>query len=600
MNRTTSEALELSPIDCALAELLARKAPPAHRSVVERTAALLSRERGSGHACIDLRRWAGEPFGEDHGFRFPQAGAWRDALLASGLASDGTELAPFVVDHAARCYLYRYWQAERRVGASILERAAERAADIDPAAAAATFRALFPPPASGAAPDLQAVAAASVLLHRLSVVSGGPGTGKTTTVARMLAVLLSLRPEARIALAAPTGKAAARLTESIRTQLSGLPEAVREPLAALEARTIHRLLGFALRGGRVAYGRERPLPFDVVVVDEASMIDLLLMDALLAAVPADARLVLVGDKDQLASVEAGFVFGDVCEAAAAGHDGYSREFAARVGELAGQSVPVADGAGALRDAAVELRYSWRFAAQKGIGRLAEAVRAGDADAALAALEDPALEDVRRIEPPADLDAFIALVATEIDAVARAASAEEALRALGAIRVLCATNRGRFGVASLNAIVERHLARSGHSTTAAWYQSRPLLVTRNDYSVNLFNGDIGVCFPDERGEMRAWFPVAGGLRSIATAKLPAHETAWAMTVHKSQGSEFDRVLLVLPEETSPLLTRELFYTAVTRARRDVLVVGSPDVIRAAVATRAERASGLRDYLRNPAV
>jgi exodeoxyribonuclease V alpha subunit len=632
-------AAELGAIDVQLAALLRRLARAEHADVVELTAALVSRERDRGHPCIDLARWAGRPIAERAAQpagacgdasvaalpALPPFDEWVRTLRASGLAGTGETPTPLVVDAAGRCYLHRYWSAERRLARRVAELAAS-APDFDAAPFAPLFRDLFPPP-EDAETDWQAVAAAAVLRGRLAVIGGGPGTGKTTTVARMLALLAARDPAIRIALAAPTGKAAARLTESIRAQAGGLRAGgdVRALLLGVEARTLHRLLGFLPSTGAFRHDARRPLACDVLVVDEASMIDLLVMDALLDAVPPHARVVLVGDKDQLASVEAGFVFGDVCEAAnsASYSDAFARDFAALSGRRAdfrdvrGRTVTAAAtgtrtvgatarapsraeaapsaGAGRLRDSAVELQVAWRFRDKPGIGAIAAAVRAGDADRALAVLADPAAADVRGAELPAAPDSLVASVGEALEAVAGADGAEEALERLARVRILCAANAGRWGVESLNRIAERRLADAGHATTERWYRGRPVLVTRNDYAVALFNGDVGVCMPAEDGRMRVWFAGASGVRSVSPAKLPEHQTAWAMTVHKSQGSEFDRVVLVLPDRDSPLLTRELVYTAVTRARGDVAVFAPHAILRAAIARQTERVSGLRDLL-----
>jgi exodeoxyribonuclease V alpha subunit len=375
----------------------------------------------------------------------------------------------------------------------------------------------------------------------------------------------------------------------------------------------------------------------VLVVDEASMIDLVLMEALLAALSPHARLALVGDKDQLASVEAGFVFGDLCEAAGgadersaearayyralSAHDLESSGDAAvsgdgsdtkeRSGERAEENVGhggravvlpgPAPGAAAgtmlarLADVAVELEVAWRFRDRPGIGALAAAVRVGDVERTLAVLADDALAEVRREDLPAGPHEVVAAISDALEAVVSAERVEDALARLANVRILCATNRGPSGVETLNRAVERRLADLGHSTAQPWYRGRPVLVTANDYASDLFNGDVGMCFPDDEGAAAVWFAGARGLRAVAPAKLPPRETAWAMTVHKSQGSEFERVMVVLPARDSPLLTRELIYTAVTRARADVTVLADPDVLRAAVERRAERVSGLRDLL-----
>ena len=302
------------------------------------------------------------------------------------------------------------------------------------------------------------------------------------------------------------------------------------------------------------------------------MIDLLLMDSLLDAIPPHARLVLVGDKDQLASVEAGFVYGDLCEASQAPD---SR---------------------ALHGVAVELKQNWRFRDHPGIEAVAAAVRAGDGAQAVAALADPLLADATRLDPPADVREIVRRLDDELAAVVGAASIEDALAALTRFRLLCATNRGPYGVETFNHAIERHLREHGRVSGGDWYRGRPVLVTANDYTVDLFNGDVGVCFPDTENRMRVWFAGADrNLRAIVPASLPPHVTAWAMTVHKSQGSEFDRVIVVLPERDSPMLSRELVYTAVTRAREHVTILGSERTLTAAIERKASRASGLRDRL-----
>lgn len=570
-------AAELEPIDLAFADLVSRIGGADDDGLLARTAALVSRERRSGHSCIDLVQWAGLSLAPGVGAdAFPAAASWRDALRASPLVGTGDPPTPLVLDEAGRCYLYRYWNAERRLAERILAVASDAVVDLDVASLAPLHARLFPhdPNEPAGAIDGQAAAANLVLRRRLAIVSGGPGTGKTTTVARILALLLTGKEGLRVELAAPTGKAAARLTESIRAQAGSLAAApaVQATIGALEARTIHRLLGYGGRSGRFHHDATRPLACDVVIVDEASMIDLMLMDALLDAISPHARLVLVGDKDQLASVEAGFVYGDLCEASRAADSG------------------------ALSGVAVELTKNWRFRDRPGIGGLAAAVRDGDAAGAVGILADPQSSEVARVEPAGDARSVVALLERELAAVVAAASADEAIAALSRFRLLCATNRGPYGVETFNLLIERRLREQGTIGSGDWYRGRPVLVTANDYGVDLFNGDVGVCFPDDAGRMRAWFPASeGGLRGIVPANLPPHVTAWAMTVHKSQGSEFDRVTVVLPEHDSPLLSRELVYTAVTRAREHLTLVSTERTLCASIARNAARVSGLRARL-----
>ena len=580
-----------APIDLHLARLLRRRAAPPGADVAALTTALLSRERGRGHSCIELAEWAGRPLHGDGepGVDLPDREAWEDRLAASGVAGGGDGTTPLVWE-GGRLYLRRYWHAEQRVARSLRRRLAGPREELAPEPLAPLFRALFPA-ASGPGIDWQAVAAAAALASPLALVSGGPGTGKTTTVRRILALLLAADPALRIALAAPTGKAAARLGESIAGGLAALPvDASLAERIPRQASTIHRLLGYLPRSDRFRHDAGRPLASDVVVIDEASMVDLLLMDALLAALPADARLVLLGDRDQLASVETGFVFGDLC--AAAPLDGTcSAAFCDFYRRLGGGALEIDPRATPLQDAAVELRISYRFRRQPGIGALARAVRSQDPGRALEILDSPGFDDVDRLPPEAIAEALESIDG-DLERYLRADSPAAALERLGRFRILCATRRGPWGVERLNRLVEHRLSRRGLAVGERWYRARAILITANDYQVRLYNGDLGVVWPED-GKLWAWFPAAeaGELRRLPLAKLPAHDTAWAMTVHKSQGSEFDRVLLVLPPEDVALLTRELLYTGVTRARRRLHLVATAEILRRTIARRSRRSSGL---------
>ena len=595
----------LDPLDLHLGRLLQRRGPDDDNGVVAMTAALLSRERSRGHSCIDPRDWTGHPFPTDSGTplpRLPELREWVQALAASPLVGDGSGATPLVRDDAGRVYLSRYWRAEQRLANNLRHRLEAHPQALDPAGLAPLFRRLFP--AAGSEVDWQAVAAAAALTNPVALVTGGPGTGKTTTVARILALLLAADPELRIDLAAPTGKAAARLGEAITEQADVLPieDSLRQ-LVPRDASTLHRLLGYLPRSDRFRHHAGRPLTCDLLVVDEASMVDLLLMDAALDALPRRARVMLLGDRDQLASVETGIVFGDLCAAAGSGnHRGaevYSNEFADIYSRLSGQELQADDAgsqpsAGLLADAAVELRTSYRFRDQPGIGELARAVRTRDADRTLAVLGDETVEDVAHMPVLEAPERILEPLRQPLDAYLAAPSPAAALESLGAFRLLCARRTGPWGVEGLNAMVEHHLADLGVAVGERWYRGRPILVTANDYQVRLFNGDLGVCWP-EAGRLWAWFAGGGEPRSLPLAKLPPHDTAWAMTVHKSQGSEFDHVALVLGDSDSPVMTRELLYTGVTRARRSLTVIATPEVIRGAIARGSRRRSGLVDAL-----
>lgn len=527
---------DIDAIHTVFADWCAARAA-SERELVRVAALLVSQARSAGHSCVAL----------------PLVADCRERLLASGLAGDGNTPTPLVIE-GGRLYLYRYWQAECRLAANLRARWQMPRKPMD-ADATQRFHALFPETSEL---DHQALAARAALERNGVVITGGPGTGKTTTVARILALLAGSGTQ-QVALAAPTGKAAQRLRAAL---LEHLPRcgAINPALtrAAQRASTVHRLLGVDRDGG-LRHDAERPLPHDVLVVDEASMLDLVLMDALVAALPLTSQLILLGDAGQLASVEAGNVLGDI-----AAHD--------RGG------------------AVVRLTVNHRSRHHPGLAALATALRAGDAAATRAALGDDGQSDVDRCLPE-DLDAALELVWPDQQAACAAADAASALQALDQARILTALNDGPWGVEGLNRRVEARLRAAGVDTRHEWYQGRPVLITANDPATRLFNGDLGVCWD---GAVH-FGDGAGGVRAVAPALLPAHRSAWAMTVHKAQGCEFARVLVVLPESAHPLVTRELVYTAVTRAKSRARLVATDAVLDAACAASAVRASGLQERL-----
>jgi len=585
-----------APIDIAFGAACRRWDGGPHADLIGVSAALVSHARGRGSSCAPLADRAGRPFvdirdspADDTSAppTLPPLETWRERLRASQLVSDGREATPLVLDAHDRLYLHRYWRAERET-ADFIAACMGAPAHEPTTDQIELWQRLFGP--FGERPNWQAVAALAAMRCRFALVTGGPGTGKTWTVARILALLLQGNPKARIALAAPTGKAAARVTESIQGQIDAMGlHAQAEAAIPRQAQTIHRLLGY-LPDGVFRFNAARPLPYDIVAVDEASMIDLLLMRHLIAALPPRCRLILLGDHDQLASVETGFVLGDIVRAADADHE-HGAAFARVYREHAGADLPARADAPPLRDAVARLRESHRFKSDSGIGALAEAIRAGDADRALGAL---ATGIAWRTRPAQPVDA-LADALPQYLACCRAQKPAEALDRFERTRALCGHRHGRFGVAGLNRTVERWLASQGAAVDDAFYRGRPILITANDYANRLFNGDVGICWPDPRGP-RAWFRDDNGeLRQLPVSRLPAHETAWVMTVHKTQGSEFDRVTLILPESDSPLCCRELFYTGATRAKIALTLIADEADVRRACAAGAPRASGLADLL-----
>lgn len=589
---------DLASIDAEFGGLLARRAASTLTSIEETrflgfAAAMLSAERARGNSCLELRSLAGAaaPWKDGVGGALPDLDAWRALLLKSGVCGDGKAPMPLVIE-GGRLYLYRYHAAECRLANAIRTRVRQPQLERPPAdSTCGMFRTLFPAPVDGAT-DWQAVAAAAALRGALTVITGGPGTGKTTTVARILALLLHENPAAQVALAAPTGKAAARLVESIRGSVSSLPvdDALRRRMPTT-SRTLHRLLGYQPWNDTFAHGADVPLAEDVVIVDEASMVDVLMMDALFAALRPRARLILLGDRDQLASVDTGYVLGDLCRAAEGCGHVHGEPLARLFGALSGCTLDANRGATPERDAVVRLVKSYRFEKQPGIGALADAVRRGAAASALAVLADATRGDATRRDGTRSAAELLAPCANAVNDYLAAETPAQALDRFDAFRVLCALRDGPAGVTGLNEQIERWLRTRGIPTRARWYDGRPVLVTANDQATGLFNGDVGVT-TISGGQARVWFRDANGQpRAVAPARLPAHETAWAMTVHKSQGSEVGQVVLVLPDEDTRLLTRELLYTGVTRARTSVDIVGDPELLQLGIERATVRASGL---------
>ena len=587
---------ETEAIDIALARMLAEH-DPEHARAVTLGAALVSLGRRSGHSTVVLSEFGGQTV-PGTSVRLPDAGAWAEALAASPVVGgpDG-EVRPLVLEDG-RLSLYRLWAAERRVAEALRSRLG--AAEVDADGLRPTVAALFPDAGTG---DRQALAAVGALRHRLAVVAGGPGTGKTTTVAKILALLLTAEPGLSVALAAPTGKASDRLGSSVSQRVAGLPVAdgVKGRIPT-EAVTLHRLLKYSPSRRRFMRSAEDPVPADVVVVDETSMVDLALFDALLAALRPDARLVLLGDADQLPSVGAGAVFGDLCAAGAG--DAVSPGFAAVCAGLGVEAGEVGD-VGPLADAVVRLTVSHRFSEGSGIGALARALLRDDADAVRRVLTSDDVPDVAVRSGPVG-PAVWAHVEPHARRLCGATDKRGALDAVAAFRVLAPTRGGAGGVRALTAAVERGLAEAGLRPAFGdrWYHGRPVLVTTNDYDRDLYNGDVGVVwrrggapvvlFEPARGDAEA-----GAVREVPVGGLPEHETAWALTVHKAQGSEFGDVLFVLPAPPErERLTRALAYTAVTRSTEQtpggpppLTVLGAPDVLAQAAGRTERRATGL---------
>jgi len=670
-----SDAGWIRAVDLQFAKQLTKLAPISDPTDVDSALlllALLSHQVGRGHVCVELPDLLSEPNSRlaipplEKRYRQSQLAAKEAAqahqpdkllanftpesavqlLLRTKLASDGSTVAPLVID-SDRLYMRRYWQYEQQVIRAIQSRLTPRAGLNDASsersqALQQTLSSLF-----GEAKDLdyQRVACALASRTRFGLITGGPGTGKTTTVIKLLALLQAqaktdpARSEQgyRIELAAPTGKAAARLNESIRLAIDAIePQLTRCGLAKSDlpakVRTLHRLLGSQRYSRELRHNSDNPLPVDVLVIDEASMVDLSMLASVMAALPSDAQLILLGDQDQLASVEAGSILGELCARSREGH--YLTDTATWLAVVAATELPqtLVDGQGSALDQSVTmLRQSYRFDSDSGIGQLATAINtdkslseilsaaiAGSyADVDFLSPEKTATIErsealLRLTEQQACLGSASAEAAkvgyagylrrlaeqnltTETTSEARDAAAAELLQAYSRFQLLTPVRQGDFGVTELNRRIEQKLhALNLIDNSREWYHGRPIMISANDYNVGLMNGDVGICLVIDDRPLVAFMPTETNeqMRWIAPSRLPAHETVFAMTVHKSQGSEFEHCALLLPPQDSPVLTRELVYTAITRARSFfTLICERPEGLLKIAQRRTERASGL---------
>lgn len=571
-------------------------------------AALTSQHTLDGGVCLDLPSIAGRPWTGDDGSGgevAPSLHRWVATLRSSSAVGRPGDLRPLILTDEGRLYLHRYWEYETALAEDLRRRASTRPrVDLDALARAWQHLALRDELAEG-----QRVAAVTAVLRGLTVISGGAGTGKTTIVACILKLLAAGsdpdRP-LRARLVAPTGKAAGRLKEQLRAYRERLdPEGEIDRLLADEPATLHRLLGGAPGAPRYRHHADNPLPLDVLVVDETSMVDLPMMTKVVAALPSAARLVLIGDKDQLPPVGVGSVFGELCTAPPSPTPELSAEIEAVTGIAPLSSPTDDDQTRELASSITFLRHSFRFDAASGIGALADAVRRGDGRA-LARLVEAPPEDLAWLPRSADSARGVSAESVSgvaegfapfLDAVRTGAPPAEVLARLGRFRILCVLREGPSGVAGWNEAIESHLrAKRWIKGGQTWYEGRPVLVTRNDYAQRLWNGDVGVALRRGDGALRVWFEgAAGDLRDFPPGRLSHVETAYALTVHKSQGSEFEHVVLALPESETRLLSRELLYTGVTRARARLEVLGDPSRFAEGMFRRLPRASGLASAL-----
>lgn len=556
---------------------------------------LLSKRLSEGHICIDLESTTTEDW-EDAGYNPPRENALKDSYFVS----DGTKRTPLVLWNR-NLYLQRYYDYEK----SVFERIKFFTAHQEDGtiknkliAQKAYVQHLF---SNTSEIDWQMIAAISAVLNRFTIITGGPGTGKTTTVAKFLSLLLRIAPETRVALAAPTGKAAARMAESLKNS-TALETNTQKLIQQFEPSTIHRLLKVKRNSIYFKHNRENPIPYDLVIIDESSMIDIALFSKLMEAIPDTSKIVLLGDKNQLASVEAGSLFGDLCLA-----QNRLNQFATERARFINQFITsesakisenhLSEKNHLLFEKVIELQKSYRFSDQGGIGKLSNAIITNARENLIAFFENK--DEEVTIDTTYSDEVFTTFIEGYEEYI-QETDIKKAFEKLNQLRVLCAVREGPQGVYSVNTQIENYLiAKKLIARTGEFYENRPIIITGNNYELSLFNGDIGIVRSDKNGKLRVWFEDENqGLKSVLPAYISAAETVFAMTIHKSQGSEFDHVCVLLPNlEDNPLLTRELLYTAVTRAKKEVIIQADKEVLLKCIERGVERSSGLLKRFNN---
>lgn len=577
-------------------------------------AALVSHATGEGDGYLDLnfitKKLSFLNINGESRCKSPQISEWLKTLSQSRVVGKPGEYRPLVLDKKNRLYLYRYWDYENRLSSTIKNRIQRDIQGIDRSILTKSLKRLFPNERTGEF-NWHKVVGVMAAFKKFCVITGGPGTGKTFTMAKILALLLELSPKDKpnILLAAPTGKAAARIGESIKAAKKTLNcnDNIIDAIPS-EAYTIHRMLKTVPGSPYFYHNAENPLAADIVVVDEVSMVDLALMSKLISAVRNDARIILIGDRDQLASVEAGFVMADIC-------DGdnihlFSKYFCKQFEKIACCKMDVSrkklkDRPG-LYDCMVVLKKSYRFTDTSGIGKFSRSVNNGKFDEIFSVIESNRDQvKWKKISGTADLlKALPKEVINGYSDYLNCPDPQRALELFDRFRILCAVKFGSLGITEINRLTEKILHQSDlieldNLSTYPWYKGRPVLILRNDYNLELFNGDIGITMPDpdsKNKDLYVYFPgVSGKPKRFLPHRLPEHETAYAMTVHKSQGSEFESVLIILPSQDYPVLTRELLYTGITRAKNDISIWGRKEIIKSTILRKIKRSSGLRDAL-----
>lgn len=611
----------ISALDFHLARFFMPKANLIDQLQLRRFAFLIawmSVEVRAGHVCIDLAHLTKNQFTFRYGSEiadllFEQLGHpdlidWQQLCNQIGNDIIGNNHSPLILE-SNQLYFQRMWLYQKRV-ANYFGINQQLYLPTDKQQLIDLINRLFPLNNSDEI-DWQKVAVISALTRKISIISGGPGTGKTTTISKLLTALVVINQQneaknLRIMATAPTGKAAARLTESLSIALENL-ELTPSIKACLpsEAITLHRLLGARPNTNQYLYNQQNLLNIDVLLIDEASMVDLPMMAKVIQALPKHCRMILLGDKEQLSSVEAGAVFGDLCELI---EQGYSQSYVAMIKELTGYQLSATNDQALFADSVCLLQKSYRFNQKSGIGQLANLIKAGKSKAILALFDQQRYSDI--LFTPLEHDEhYLAAINYSVnnyrhyfsEIANQPTESQHILHCFGQFRLLCALREGPFGVEGLNRIIEKTLEKQNiiqRSKHQVWYIGRPIMILRNNLSLGLFNGDIGITLPDpdDLTKLRVYFLLPNGkIKGFSPYRLPEHETAYAMTIHKSQGSEFDHINIILPTEYSPLLTRSLLYTAVTRAKKQVAIFSACTILTRTIQAKTQRQSGLLKQL-----
>lgn len=564
-----------SGLACQFATFIDRK-EAGKSTVVSLSAGLLTEAMSQGHVCLNLAN-PPEIIHQLNTFLPNNAADWQQQLREAKSVGKPGDYTPLILTENGLLYLYRFWRDEQDVAHAIMQR--RHAVDNVNLKQLQQDLANWHNPIAGV--DWQKVAVAMALSRHLAVISGGPGTGKTTIVLKILQCLQNQSDSLRIGLAAPTGKAAARLQQSISQQQTA------------EVKTLHRLLGITEHNDQGRYNAELPLPLDVLIIDEASMIDISLMAKLMRAMPAKARLILLGDSQQLASVESGAVLANLSESQ---QGTFTADFVDQFPALGLEENTHQNETALLIDSFVRLQHSYRFDKDSLVGQLADRVNAADAETTIQLLNEQTEVIWFRTDERSVLNILTTGYNAFINAVENRLPPQDIIQAFDQFRVLAALKQGPQSVMSVNRLMSRFLAQKGWRTNQTFYSGRPIMITQNDYRQQLFNGDIGIILRDADGHLKACFYFGEALRWVSLNRLPAHETVFAMTVHKSQGSEFDAVSILLPDEISPILNRELLYTAITRARKSLSIMATENALKHTINSRHQRESGLKKQLK----